>query len=149
MEATSKILDDNKSKRLILFTDGAGQRDFSDEIRLAKGANIQISIYGVATIKGGVITDDDKLVKDKQGNIVITSLNENIKKLARDTNGKYLKYTISNSDMKSLSKSIIEKNKQTKDTNSTIIQSRELYYLPLIIALLALLYPFIGFRRER
>ena len=149
MEATSKILDDNKSKRLILFTDGAEQRDFSDEIRLAKGANIQISIYGVATVKGGVITDDDKLVKDKQGNIVITSLNENIKKLARDTNGKYLKYTISNSDMKSLSKSIIEKNKQTKDTNSTIIQSRELYYLPLIIALLALLYPFIGFRRER
>jgi Ca-activated chloride channel family protein len=90
IERAKEFLKDSKEKIVIIFTDGGDNKDFSKEIEKAKEYGISVYIYAVGTELGAPIKDNGEDIKDKNGNIVISKLNESIKELAMNTNGAYI-----------------------------------------------------------
>jgi Ca-activated chloride channel family protein len=136
LQSTNNLLDGSQKKALIIFTDGTDKHNFKDEINYAKEHNIKVFIYAIATKKGGVIKTQNGVQKDKNGNIVITRLNNDIKQLAFGTNGAYLEYSTSKNDIVKFVDAIKDKFKQKQKKAVVIKNNEELYYFPLIIALL-------------
>ncbi len=139
LKVTNELLKNSNKKALLLFTDGGDQKDFTKEIEYAKKHNIKVFVYAVATEKGGVIKDRNGVLKDKNGNIVVTKLNENIKELALKSGGAHMKYSYSNDDIKYLINSIEKKFKAVTKKEITIKNQKELFYYPLLIAIVLFL----------
>lgn len=81
-----------KSRVIILITDGENHED--DAVQAAKDAaemGIRIYTVGVGSLKGEPISIDGELLKDKDGNIVVTRLDEEtLRKIAQAGNGAYI-----------------------------------------------------------
>ncbi|MCI0501105.1 MAG: VWA domain-containing protein [Epsilonproteobacteria bacterium] len=147
LDATSKLLDGSKDKTLLIFTDGCDSDNFQSEIDFAKNNNIKVFIYAIGTKKGSTIEDNGDVLKDENGNIVITKLNENIKQLAFSTSGAYLEYSPQNDDIVKLLEAIREKSEVRKISDVVINDNEELFYIPLIIGLLFFMVAISGFKR--
>jgi Ca-activated chloride channel family protein len=148
--AANELLKDDQRKAIIVFTDGTDQNEFEDTIEYAQDNNLRVFIYGIATKNGGTIKNDDgSLIKDDNNNIVISSLNENIKELAFETNGAYLKYSSSNNDMKSFI-SAIKKSFTSKEKQSIVVNtSKQLFIYPLILSFVLFMLAVSGFKRSQ
>lgn len=82
----------DKSRAIIVITDGENHED--DAVEAAKeAAEVGIKVYtiGVGTSEGQPIPLNGELLKDKDGNIVVTKLDEQtLKDVARAGKGKYV-----------------------------------------------------------
>jgi len=138
LKSANNFFNKESKKAIIIFTDGGEQKEFAKTIEYAKQNNITIFIYQIATKNGSVIKTEDELIKDKNGNIVISKENVFIKKLSEQTGGIYLKYSFSNNDINPM----VEKIKKEFDKNEIKSRSKnsiELFYFPLILSFLLLL----------
>ena len=138
LESANNLFGNEKQKILLIFTDGSDQKEFNKEIAYAKEHNIVIYIYNIGTDKGGIIKDKNGVLKDKKGDIVVVKRTDNIKELAMQTGGAYMKYSLANNDIKLLADTIQSSFKAQKEESSTIKDRKELFYYPLALALLFL-----------
>jgi len=136
LESANNLFGDEKKKTLLIFTDGSDQKEFSKEIVFCKKNNIVVYIYNIGTDKGGIIKDKNGVLKDRNGNIVVVKRTDNIKELAMETGGAYMKYSLANDDIKLLADTIQNSYQAKKEESSTIKDRRELFYYPLSFALL-------------
>lgn len=136
--AVNELLEDTEKKSIILLTDGSDKANFNEEIKYAKDHNIVVYIYNIASKQGGIIKDKNGIVKDKNNNIVIVKANDNIKQLSVATGGKYLQYSLTNNDIQILVNDI-KNTFSNSNTKKTIKNKQELFYYPLIIALIILI----------
>lgn len=81
-----------KSRAIIVITDGENHEDDPVEAaRQAAEAGIRVYTIGVGSQQGQPIPMDGSLLKDKDGNIVVTKLDETtLKEVARAGNGAYV-----------------------------------------------------------
>ena len=136
LKITQNLLKKSKQKALIIFTDGGDQESFEQEIAYAKAHNIKVFVYAVATKKGSVIKDSGGIIKDKNGDIVITKLNSKIKELALKSGGSYMQYSLKKGDIKALVDDIKAKFKAKSSETRSIKDVKELFYYPLTLAIL-------------
>lgn len=136
LEAANDLYKEKNKKAFLIFTDGGDKKDFSKEIAYAKEHNIAVFVYAIGTKKGGVIKTERGVLKDKRGNIVVVKLNDAIKELALKTGGAYMENSLSSKDMKILADSIREKFKAKVTKESSIRDKKELFYFPLILAII-------------
>lgn len=142
LQSVDKILNKSDDKNLVLFTDGSDSKNFEKEIDFAKENDIKIYIVNIGTEKGAPMQENQSFIKDKNGNIVITKLNESIKELAFATSGAYIKASIANSDIELISKEIENQAKIKEFGSKKIKDYTELFYYPLIFAVTILLFAF-------
>ncbi|OPX27752.1 MAG: hypothetical protein B1H07_00900 [Campylobacteraceae bacterium 4484_166] len=130
-------LQKNKSeKQLLIFTDGTEYTNFDKTIKYANKKNIKTYIYNIGTKEGGTIALKDGFKqKDKDNNIVISKLNENIKQLALDTDGAYLKYSLQPNDIEQLLYEIRKKANYNKTKETIIKNNYELFWIFLLFSL--------------
>jgi Ca-activated chloride channel family protein len=138
LRATDDLFGKEKKKILLLFTDGGDKSSFDKEIEYAKEHNIVIYIYNIGTKKGGVIKTSNGVLKDKKGDIVVVKRNDSIKELALKSGGAYLNHSLDKDDIKALVDDIHKKYKAKDDQIQTIKDTRELFYYPLLIAIILL-----------
>ncbi|PUE63980.1 vWA domain-containing protein [Arcobacter caeni] len=129
LEVSNELLKDEKNKILLLFTDGGNEDNYENEISYAKTHNISVYVYNIGTSKGGIIKDDN-------GNAVLVKLNENIKKLALNSNGAYMEQSLNQNDIKQLSELINNNYKANAEKEEVIKDEKELFYYPLILAII-------------
>lgn len=149
LKSTKELLKHSKEKALIIFSDGTDSENFSREIEYAKEHKIKVFVYAIATKKGGVIKEKDSVLKDGNGNIVITRLNDSIKSLALETDGAYLEYSTSKTDIKMFVNAINDKFHKEIEEDIIINDNKELFYIPLLIALVLFMVAINGFRRKK
>ncbi len=142
LEAANNLFENKDKKVLVLFTDGGDKSDLSREIEYAKKHNITVFIYAIGTKKGGVIKGKNGVLKDKNGDIVIVKRNDFVKSLALQTGGAYMVYSLKDDDIKSMAEIIKSKFKATLTRETTIKNRQELFYYPLVLAVIFL---FAGF----
>ena len=117
LTASQYLLQYNGEKNIILLTDGEDHSKKVDEaIKFAKENGIKIITVGIGTPEGDLIYDEitKDYKKDKNGKTVISKLDEKtLIKIAKETNGKYIRYTsptyTADEITKYISKSNIEK----------------------------------------
>ena len=81
-----------KSRAIIVITDGENHEDDAvDAARQAAELGIKIYTIGVGSSQGQPIPVNGELLKDSQGNIVVTRLDEGtLRKIAAEGNGAYV-----------------------------------------------------------
>ncbi|BBG65965.1 TPR domain protein in aerotolerance operon [Hydrogenimonas sp.] len=140
LEVTGKLLGNRAEKGLLIFTDGGDDRDFSKEIDYAEKHGIKVFIYALGTKKGGVMRlPNGGVVRDGNGDVVITRLNPSVRELAEATGGVYLTYSSSSSDMKRLAARIESALGAARTEERTLRNRLELFYYPLALAVLLFL----------
>ncbi len=134
IEAAGKFLKDSPSKILLLFTDGGDKKDFSKEIKEALKYNLSVYVYGVGTKEGDYIKVGDRKV--------LVRLNENIKDLAIKTKGAFIKGDYGDKDLELLIEDIKKRYLLDIKRNKKVRDFKELFYYPLSLAILFLLFAF-------
>jgi len=138
--SVDSFLKDNPDRVLILFTDGGDVPNYDNEIALAKKMKLRIFVVGVASESGAPIKlRDGSLLKDRDGNIVITKFNSAIKDLALETGGIFMNGVNSDDDVKAILQEI-EKIDSTEVKKDKLPIYLELFIYPLTISLI-LLFP--------
>ena len=149
LQVTNDLMSESAKKALILFTDGGDKSDFSEEIAYAKEHKIVIFVYNIGTEKGGVIADKNGAMTDENGDIVVVRLNDKIKTLALQSGGAYMEYSLKTNDINALASAIKQRFSEKNEEDSTIRDLRELFYYPLILALILLFMSLYGLPMKR
>ncbi len=149
LKSANNLMKDSKQKAVLIMSDGGDKKDFTQEIEYAKRHNIKVFVYAIGSNKGGVLKENGELVKDKNGNIVVLKRNDAISKLATNTGGVYMIYTLGNQDMAKLAKLLEEKLKIDSTANITIHNREELFYYPLILATITLFMALFSLPRRK
>ncbi len=142
------FLKDSYQKIVIIFTDGGDNDTFEKELETADSADVHVYVYATATNGGAPITENGVSIKDKEGNIVITKLNEKIKELAIESGGAYIVGGLKDDSISILVEDI-KKKFEMQDTNSRKVKEyKELFYYPLGLATLFMLFAFGSFPKR-
>ena len=148
IEKGKAFLKDSKKKIIVIFSDGGDKKDFTDEIKKAKEYGESIYIYATATPLGSPIQENGESIKDRNGNIVISRLNDSIKSLSLETNGAYIIGDYKGDSIK-LMIDDIKKKFEIKNLKEKIIKEyQELFYYPLSFAIIFLLFAFSSIPRR-
>ena len=125
-----------KTKNLLIFTDGGDEKNLLSLKKIAIENGINLFIVGVATKNGTLLHDKyGENIKDEKGHIVITRLNPILKDL-----GEYADIDSANT--------IISKIEQTNNQTKERVTIQELFWIPLIIAMLFFLFAFVSIPKK-
>jgi Ca-activated chloride channel family protein len=142
------FLKDAKQKIVIIFTDGGDDESFEKELEATKNGDIHVYIYATATNAGSPITENGISIKDKEGNIVITKLNQKIKELAIESGGAYIVGGLKDDSISILVKDIKKKFEMSESDSRKIKEYKELFYYPLGLGILFMLFAFSSFPKK-
>ena len=148
IEKGNAFLEKSKDKIIIIFSDGGDNEDFAQEIAKAKEYGESIYVYAVATPEGAPIKEKGEALKDSQGNIVISKLNEKIKALAFESGGAYIVGHYEDDSIEQMVADIKKKFKMREVKEKKVKEYQELFYYPLAIAVLFMLFAFHSFPRR-
>lgn len=146
LPAVNDLLNKTTHKQLLLLTDGGDDTNFEEEIAYANAHDMQLYVFDIASKKGGSIQTKRGLLKDNKGNIVYVKENPNIQKLATQTQGKYLKYSLNSNDLSNFINTFEKQQSDSKEID--IKQRQQLFYYPLALALLLLFFAFFSLPRK-
>ena len=149
LEATNQMLLDYNVKNLIILSDGGNDDKYVEELEFTKENKINIYSIGMATKNGAPIPEGTGYVTDKSGNIVTVALNESIKNLSIASDGGYIGYSLSSSDVEAIINQIQRQSKKEEVSSKKIKIYTELFYYPLALALVCLLISFSSFPKLR
>ena len=132
-------------KAIILITDGENHED--DAIGATKAAvekNIQVNVLGIGTAQGAAIPipGTNTYQRDKEGNMIISKLNEQMcQDIAIAGNGMYARTDNTNNALRSLQKEL-DKLSKSEVENKVYTSFDEKYYIPAWILLFILFIEF-------
>ena len=151
LAARSFTPNETSDKTIVLITDGENHED--DAIGAASAAaekGIHVNIVGIGLPKGGPIPlqGTNNYMKDKDGNVVITMLNEQMcQEIAAAGKGMYVRADNTNSALKALQKEI-DKMKKTELDSKVYSEYDEQFQLVAWIALFLLIVEQLIFDRK-
>jgi len=146
LQGAKHLLQNDKNRVVVIFTDGGHSGILSKDIKYAKEHHLHIFIYGVATLKGSVIKSEGKILTNVHHQVVITRLNTNTQKLCKATKGAFFMMSTSSKGINRLIR-IIKNRYPPKSKVAQISNVQELYYIPLMAAIVLFLLLFTGQRR--
>jgi Ca-activated chloride channel family protein len=134
---------ETSEKTIILITDGEDHED--NAVGAAEEAakkGITVNVLGIGSIEGSPIPTNNGYLKDKDGNMVLTHLNEDMcKEIAATGKGLYARTDNTNNALKALQKELDKKNKS--EVESKVYSSYdEKYQIPAWILLFLLVVEF-------
>lgn len=133
---------ESNEKYLVIVSDGEEQDQQTNELAAeAKKQGIKIISIGIGSAEGAPINYNDELIKDKNGKIVISKLNESLlKDIAKITDGKYILSRSGNLNLENVYDNFIKKGQNRKNLKSSKIQRwQETYQIFLSFTLLFLI----------
>ncbi|MEA2029837.1 MAG: VWA domain-containing protein [Campylobacterota bacterium] len=129
-------------KVVVIFSDGGDEPLDSQTITLAQEHNIKVIAVAMATAKGSSIKVEDGLLKDNQGNIVISRLNPSFKTLAVATGGEFIPFSNPASVASEINEYIENLNEAKVIATQSIKSYYDLYYILVLIAMALLLHAY-------
>lgn len=134
-----------KYKILIIISDGEDhQGNILKTVELAKKEGIKIFCIGVGTLEGELIYTTDKegnriFLKDAEGKVVKTKLNEELlKKIALTTGGSYIRAGAKEFGLNQIYKEYLSRMEKREFKSELVKRYQERFHLPLLFAFLLL-----------
>ena len=139
-----------QSRVIVLITDGENHEDDAIEAaRVAKEQGIRIYTIGIGTPEGAPIKINGEFVKDENGEMVVSKLNEQmLEQIATSTDGAYVRATKQSIGLDEIVKSINEMEKSELSTIRYEEYNEQYQYLLAVALVLLLLDNFILSRRN-
>jgi len=145
-QVLKETLKDKRDKIAIIISDGGESKDLTAFKNIIKKNGITLYAILVGTKDGSPVLDKNlKTILDKNDNIVITKVNEELGKIAKASGGDYIIAEYGNSDIKNLVNKI-ENKFQGINSGKTIeiTDKTELFYYPLFLSAFLLLLSLIS-----
>ncbi len=123
----------SKNPMLLILSDGGDEQEYKKEALFAKEKGLHVNIVMLASEKGATITKPDgTLLKDSEGNIVVTRANSAIKALADITQGEYL----SEPSVREVSNLLAQKQTHDFESETKVMEYAELFYIFIVLAII-------------
>ena len=135
LEVVDKSIKNDSKKYLLILSDGGDSKDFSKEISYAKEKNITVFTLGLGTLKGAPIKLKNGEFIKKDGDIIVSKLNEYIATLATKTGGVYIQSVNSNDDITTMLSEIENHSVKKELKSQEITRFIPLFYFPLGLAM--------------
>lgn len=130
----ARKISSSKKVSLVIFSDGTDSKEFSEEIAFAKENHLIVNVFMTATSFGGTLkTKDGTLLKDENGDIVVSRENSAIESLSNATGGVYTK------ELSDIKTALDEQRDASFMQENNIIQNKELYYYFIALAIITFL----------
>lgn len=137
-------------RAIFLLTDAENHEDNAVEAaKMARDKNITVNVVGIGTPEGSPIPVKGTMsyIKDKDGNVVVSKLNEELgKQIAAAGNGIYVRASNTGATIKALAKEIDKMQKGEFYSLSDDYDDK--FYIPVWLALFVLIIEFFIFRRK-
>lgn len=139
--ATSAFSSDSEGSRVvILVTDGENHED--DALKAAERAaerGVKVYTIGIGTPEGAPINIDGDFIRDGEGEIVVSKLDETtLQKIAATTEGAYIRATSASVGVQEIV-DMINRTEKSKFKTEIFEEYDEKYHIPLVAALVLLL----------
>ncbi|GEM_PF-276510 len=141
MKAASELGEGNRSRVLLVFSDGEGIKDPYALAEQASETNLTLFGYGAATEKGATIPEGEGLLRDKRGDVVVTRLDPHFAEAVRQSGGRFFVARNDDSDLKEIARAVEEALGERKVTGLAVNREENLYWMPLALALLIFVFP--------
>lgn len=141
---------DKVKRAIVLITDAENHDgDVLAAVKDARDKGIIVNVIGVGSMEGGPIPlPEGGYLQDEHGEMVVTKLDEKIaKEIVSASNGVYIRANDVSQTTKLLGESL-EKLDQAEMEMTAYSAYNEMYYIPLIVALLLLMFDFIYLDRK-
>jgi Ca-activated chloride channel family protein len=139
LEVVDQSIKKDSQKYLLILSDGGDSKEFTKEIAYAKEKNITVYVLGIGTQKGAPIKMKSGAFIKKNGEIIVTKLNESIAELATQTGGVYIESVKSKQDINTMLNEIESHSKKKELKSEKIQRFIPLFYYPIGMALVLLL----------
>ncbi len=130
----------DESKTLVILSDGGDEPLEDETIALARTHNITIIAPAMATPQGASIDSDEGVLRDTQGNIVISRLNPMLEHLAKATGGEFI--TFGDRAARAIHEAIENLNQAKIIAQQSIQSYYDLYSILVLIAMALLLHAY-------
>ena len=122
-----------KQPLVILLTDGGDEASYAKEADFVRDNNLRTSVVMLGSARGSTLPEGEGMLKDENGHIVVSSRNDAIGEIVEAGGGKM----IEGADASAVLELIKQSRHEDFQGKSTVIRYQELFYLPLILALIA------------
>lgn len=130
----SRDISASKRARVVIFSDGADELQYSSEAAFAKANNLIVNVFMIASEMGGVLRlDSGELLKDENGDIVVTRQNSAIRVIAEVSGGVYTK------DFDELLSALEKMDEDEYKSEVNIMKNLELFYYFIALAIITFL----------
>jgi Ca-activated chloride channel family protein len=141
LRATQK-LKDAQDAEILLLSDGADGL-IQESLDFIEEKNLRVHVLNIGTSKGDVIYNKDtELIKDKEGNIVISKRDDAVLALAKQSGGAYLSVSNVSVDTQKFLDSIKKVSKKIKMKHDKLEGAKELFIYPLIVSFVLVFFSF-------
>lgn len=125
-----------KQPLVILLTDGGDESSYTKEATFARENNLRLSVVMLGTAQGSTLLEGEGTLKDENGHIVVSSRNDAIGEIVQSCGGKM----IEGADVGAVQELIDQSRSEDFQGKSTLLRYQELFYIPLILALITFLF---------
>ncbi len=128
-------------KTLILMTDGGEEDNVEELLQLLDSSNISLVTLALGSKQGTTVSKKDgSVLKDKEGNLVITHINPLLHTLTQQLNGIYFSAAVTPEATAAKINTALKENKKTHILKKEQHHYKELYQIPLLLATLLFLF---------
>lgn len=136
-----------RSGNLLLISDGADGKEIQESISFAKESDLKVHVLNLGTQKGSSIEDENgALIKDKDGNIVISKRDDTIAKLSSSSGGSFLSIASSTNSLGLFTTQIRNASTKQKVKRDIYERTQELFMYPLVLSCVLVFFSFNSLR---
>ncbi|MDD5406669.1 MAG: VWA domain-containing protein [Sulfurovaceae bacterium] len=140
-EMIAFLTNDKQNKTAIVISDGGDERDLMDFESLLRKNNIKLFVLLVGSKNGSAVLDaNSKPFILPNGKIAFTNRNDALGSIALQQNGAYMIASHDDKDIKELADILHRSNIIENNSSDTIRDRQELFYYPVGISLVLLLF---------
>jgi len=126
-----------KAPMVLLLSDGGDQKSYADEAAYAKKSGLVVHIVMLASRKGTTLdAGEGTLLKDANGNIVITAQNRAIQVISDVTGGTF----IEGDDLQAVEEAIAQSTDKAYRSRTKVEQYEELFYYFMMLSTLFFIF---------
>jgi Ca-activated chloride channel family protein len=149
-ELASTLLEEKKTKVLVMFTDGGDEEAIAGFADILKANEVDLYVVLIGTDKGAPVLDKEgKPFTQEDGTIAITQRNDALGELAKENGGAYVVASNGKEDIAQLVNVIRGKYTNQQQGEVVVKERIEYFYFPLGLGLFFLLISFSSIPRRR
>ncbi len=151
LKGAEKLLRKSRSKKVLLVSDGGDETDIEALRKEVERSGIELNLWMVATRRGGPVpADETRMVQGADERVVISRANTALRSVAEASGGIYVEATLSQSDEEEILSHLKRGSGSGEEYEKVVHRRIELFYYPLLLALLLLPFALysVGIRHE-